>query len=184
MSLFENFNLTELSFRKPPDNNSLTTFKELKELKNLKLDPSFVKNKDEVVENFQLITEKGNEMFPSEEITNLLNESAEVIISLKNHFNRPRPNQLAKVLGVDMEIVDLKSAKTPSYPSGHSAQAKLLANVLSDKYPKLRYEYQKEADDISDSRNIGGLHFKTDSDFGKELGERMYEHLKDNRYGL
>ena len=33
-----------------------------------------------------------------------------------------------------METVELASMKTPSYPSGHSAQGVLIGNYLSDKY--------------------------------------------------
>ena len=98
--------------------------------------------------------------------------------------DRPRPKELAKSLGVNMENVELKSMKTPSYPSGHSAQYKLIANVLSDTYPELRFQYQKEADDISDSRNIGRAHYKSDSLFGKEIGDRMYRYLKNSGYAL
>ncbi len=83
-----------------------------------------------------------------------------------------------------MENVELKSMKTPSYPSGHSAQSKLFANILSDKFPELRFQYQKEADEISDSRNIGKAHYMSDSNFGKELGDRMYRHLKQKGYAV
>lgn len=83
-----------------------------------------------------------------------------------------------------MENVDLPSMKTPSYPSGHSAQSKLIANVLSDKYPELRDKYQNEANQISDSRNVGRAHFKSDSTFGKEVGDKLYEHLKEKNYGV
>ena len=83
-----------------------------------------------------------------------------------------------------MENVELKSMKTPSYPSGHSAQSKLIAKVLTDKYPQLREQYNKEAEDISNSRNIGRAHYRSDSKFGQEVGERMYEYLKNNKYAL
>ena len=55
MNLFENFDVTDLTFRKPPANDSLTTFKELQELNNLKLDKDFVVQKDNIIDNFEKI---------------------------------------------------------------------------------------------------------------------------------
>ena len=69
------------------------------------------------------------------------------------------------------------------YP--HSAQSKLIANVLSDTYPELRFQYQKEADDISDSRNIGRAHYKSDSLFiliYTVLKHRFYHLVKDGKF--
>tara|TARA_B100001059_G_scaffold103707_1_gene103562 strand:+ start:1460 stop:2014 length:555 start_codon:yes stop_codon:yes gene_type:complete len=184
MNLFENFDVTDLTFRKPPANDSLTTFKELQELNNLKLDKDFVVQKDNIIDNFEKINSAAGVNFPKNEINKLQNDSSKVIKDLKNYFNRPRPKELANTLGVSMENVDLKSMKTPSYPSGHSAQSKLIAKVLGDKYPQLKQEYNKEAENISNSRNVGRAHYKSDSKFGQEVGERMYEYLKNNKYAI
>lgn len=184
MNLFENFDVTDLTFRKPPADNSLTTFKELQELNNLKLDKDFVVEKDNIIDNFEKINSAAGVNFPKNEINKLQNDSSKVIKDLKNYFNRPRPKELANTLGVSMENVDLKSMKTPSYPSGHSAQSKLIAKVLGDKYPQLKQEYNKEAENISNSRNVGRAHYKSDSKFGQEVGERMYEYLKNNKYAI
>jgi len=184
MNLFENFDTTELTLRNPPANDSLQTYKELQELNTIKPDKNFVVEKDDIIESFKKINEEAGFDFPKKDITKLQNDSSSVIKGLKNYFNRPRPKELAKSLGVNMENIELKSMKTPSYPSGHSAQSKLIANVLSDTYPELRFQYQKEADDISDSRNIGRAHYKSDSLFGKEIGDRMYRYLKNTGYAL
>jgi len=184
MNLFKDFDTSSLTLHKPPANDSLQTFKELQELKNLKTDKNFVIEKDDMIKSFKNINDEAGLDFPTKEITKLQNDSSEVIKSLKNYFNRPRPKELANSLGIKMENVELKSMKTPSYPSGHSAQSKLFANVLSDKFPELRFQYQKEADEISDSRNIGKAHYMSDSNFGKELGDRMYRHLKQKGYAV
>ena len=141
MNLFENFDVTGLTFRKPPADNSLTTFKELQELNNLKLDKDFVVQKDNIIDNFEKINSAAGLDFPKNEITKLQNDSTSVI---KN----------------------------------------LIAKVLTDKYPQLREQYNKEAEDISNSRNIGRAHYRSDSKFGQEVGERMYEYLKNNKYAL
>ena len=87
-------------------------------------------------------------------------------------------------MGMKLDNVQLNSMKTPSYPSGHSAQSKLIANVLSDKYPELKEQYQNEAKQISDSRNVGRAHYKSDSTFGTRIGDDMYNYLKQNNYGV
>ena len=184
MNLFEDFDTTQLSLRRPPANDSLQTFKELQELGTLNVDPNFVQDKDDIIGSFENINKTSGLPFPKNEISKLQDDSSVVIKQLKNYFNRPRPKDIAKQLGVSMENVDLPSMKTPSYPSGHSAQSKLIANVLSDKYPELRDKYQNEANQISDSRNVGRAHFKSDSTFGKELGDKLYEHLKEKNYGV
>ena len=70
--------------------------------------------------------------------------------------------------------------KTPSYPSGHSTQGYLVAEVLKDKYPNKSKQLDKKAKDISDSRNIARAHYKSDSDMGRKLGLDMAKYLKDN----
>ncbi len=184
MNLFENFDTTELTLRNPPADDSLQTFKELQDLNNIELNKNFVVQKDDIISNFENINKQAGLNFPREDVQKLQDDSSEVIKCLKNYFNRPRPKTVAKNLGMNMENVELKSMKTPSYPSGHSAQSKLIANMLSDEFPQLKFQYQKEANDISDSRNIGRAHFKSDSDFGKEVGDRMYQYLKTNGYAF
>ena len=35
------------------------------------------------------------------------------------------------------------------------------------------------ANNIADSRNIAHAHYKSDSEFGKKLGKKMYNHIKN-----
>ena len=78
-----------------------------------------------------------------------------------------------------MEDVEMASMKTPSYPSGHSAQAYLIGMALSDKYPSKRKKLMKTAKDISKSRNIAHAHYKSDSKFGEQIGKDMYNYIKE-----
>ena len=55
--------------------------------------------------------------------TTLTNLALPILLSLKRHYNRPRPGVLAKKLGLDLPLFVLKTAETPSYPSGHATQA-------------------------------------------------------------
>ena len=84
---------------------------------------------------------------------------------------------MAKVMNIPLEDHELKSMKTPSYPSGHSAQAYLVALTLSLMYPKYKKDFMQVADNISDSRNVAHAHYKSDSDFGKKLGADLALHI-------
>ena len=110
-------------------------------------------------------------------VKNLMNKSVKIITELKNFYDRPRPDVLAKKMNIKLDMMDIKSAKTPAYPSGHTAQGYLIALVLSDKHPKGKKAFMKLAKDISDSRNMAKVHYKSDSVFGKELGEALYKHI-------
>ena len=78
-----------------------------------------------------------------------------------------------------MKDIELKTMKTPSYPSGHSVQAYLMALTLGDKYPQKRNKLMKTAKDISDSRRVAHAHYKSDSLFGEQIGKDMYKHIKN-----
>ena len=86
-------------------------------------------------------------------IGDLIEESAPHIIKIKEHHNRPRPKELAKKNNIKLKDYEMDSMKTPSYPSGHSVQGILIANVLSDKYP------DKESELKQLGRNIIGHRF-------------------------
>ena len=73
----------------------------------------------------------------------------------------------------------LETAKTPSYPSGHSAQGILIGNYLADKYKD--QDFKKIGNEISDARNVARAHYKSDSDMGKKLGESMYNYIANGK---
>ena len=179
MSLFKNFNLVRFKKIKPPADKSITTYRELKQLENIKGNRAFVESKDEVFDVFKQVTDKYNIEYPGELVNNLIKDSSVIIMRLKNYFNRPRPKDLASQFNIKLDDYELNSMKTPSYPSGHSAQGILIARVLSDKYPIAAEEFLKAGKDISFSRNIAKAHYQSDSMLGEMLGNAMYKHVKD-----
>ena len=169
---FSRFNTEKFKNLKPPRDNSIETFKEINEINKLKKDDNFVVEFDDVQSVFEKIVGKDMDIGP------MVEKSVPIILKLKNYFNRPRPRALAKQYDIDLHLVELESMATPSYPSGHSTQGYLLANVLKNKYPEKSEELQKAADNISDSRNIARAHYKSDSEFGKMLGKAMADYLE------
>ena len=65
MNLFKDFDTSQLINRTPPTNNSLQTFKELKQLKSMRIDEDFVVEKDNIIKNFEKINKKFGLNFPN-----------------------------------------------------------------------------------------------------------------------
>ena len=159
---------------KPPSDNSFDTAQEIKALKKIKLNKSFVKKYDNIEASFKKTAEEnGIDNYDEKIAAKLIKESAPVILKLKKYHNRPRPYDLDSSL----KAVKMKSMNTPSYPSGHSAQGILIASVLKDKYGK-ESAFMQTAKNISDSRNMAHAHYASDSKNGKELGKQLYKHIK------
>ena len=128
--------------------------------------------------DFERIVKEAGHFYPKQWLEELIDESSDIILHIKYKFNRPRPYQLAPVLGVELRYDDTNTAKTPSFPSGHSAQATLIAYVLSELYPELRQELYQVADQVAYSRYIGGLHFSTDLEYGRIIGDWLGERTR------
>ena len=174
--LFEDFELNKYMNESPPGNSSFTTMQEIKELSRIPIDKAFVEKYDDMGEVFVNIVGY-DDLIPL-----IVNSCIEPTMKIKKHHNRPRPKDLAESFNIQLDYKFLPSMDTPSYPSGHSLQSALLANVLSDKYPKLRNELQQAARLTSYSRNVAHEHYKSDSTFGIEIANDMYEHLKEKKY--
>ena len=178
--MFKGFNIDKFKKMKPPSDNSFTTMQEVKHLKTIPLNKSAVKKFDNIESTFKNVANKNNiKDYDAKLVAKVIEESAPIILKLKKHFNRPRPKAIAKKLNIDMKDHEMQSMKTPSYPSGHSAQGVLIAKVLGDKYPKAKSAFAKTGENISYSRNVARAHYKSDSKMGEKLGNSMYKHIKN-----
>tara|TARA_R100000988_G_scaffold58812_1_gene29436 strand:+ start:32 stop:559 length:528 start_codon:yes stop_codon:yes gene_type:complete len=173
MEMLKGFPIQKYLDKKPPSENSVTTKGEVKELSKLPIREKFIKEKDDIKKSFESIVGK------DEIIQKLINESAPIIMKIKKHHDRPRPKVMAKKMKTKMEDMEMASMKTPSYPSGHSVQGVLIANVLADKYPNKKDKLKKMGRDISYSRRSARAHYKSDSLFGEQIGKDMYNYIKD-----
>ena len=176
--MFKDFDISSFKKMKPPGDNTFDTMQEIKALKKIPIRKTFVKEFDDQESAFKKTAEReGIEDYDSSIAKKLIEKSAPVILKLKKHFNRPRPKVLAKKMNIKMKDIEMASMKTPSYPSGHSAQGILIGNYLADKYKD--NDFKKIGNEISDARNVARAHYKSDSDMGKKLGEAMYNHIKN-----
>ena len=173
--LFKDFDMSKYFHKKPPANHSLKTLEELKFLRDLPEDKAFVEKHDDISAVFEEVCKEHALTFPKDLVEEMIKSCS--MLELKYHFNRPRPYQLAKYYNIKLGENILESMKTPSYPSGHSAQGILIGKVLQTKLPIKTNAFIEAGKRISYSRNIGGAHYPSDSKLGEEIGSRMYEYI-------
>jgi acid phosphatase (class A) len=83
----------------------------------------------------------------------------------KAHFNRPRPFM------VDSSLMPMVYPKpTPSYPSGHTTYAYVIAILLARMVPEKAAAIFKRAAFYGNNRVVVGAHFPTDVEAGKIAG--------------
>ena len=107
-------------------------------------------------------------------INNLNKDVNRIVHHVKFKFNRPRPAQVS-----DIKPTPNEGGYSPSYPSGHSTQATVMAGVLSKIYPEHSASFMKIADSIGQNRLRAGLHYPSDHRAGQALGMEILEGVPD-----
>ena len=94
----------------------------------------------------------------------------------KGRYRRPRP------FIRDSAITPCLARESGySYPSGHSTVARVFGLMLSDLVPASSGTFMAYADQAGLNRVIGGVHYPSDIEAGKILGDAVYKALKQNR---
>ncbi len=106
-------------------------------------------------------------------IQNLKLEILPFIKHHKEHFSTSRPFDLAEQFEIPFEYDYLETAQTPSYPSGHTAQAYYTAIKLSNTFPQLKDQLFTLAKMIEESRVDMGVHFPSDNTAGIVLAHQL-----------
>ena len=176
--LLKDFNYSKYKVKNPPKNTSMIVYNELQYLKDLPEDDTYVEEHDDIEKVFEQICKENNVEYPKDLVENLIKSAAGIILDLKYHYNRPRQFQLASHYNMKLGEHVMESMKTPSYPSGHSAQGILVGKVLQTKLPINTDAFIEAGKRISYSRNVGRAHYPSDSKLGEIIGSSMYEHIK------
>lgn len=128
----------------------------------------------------QNLGEKGADL-----VDKLLDDTLPLLIKLKFYFQRPRPYQLAEHYKLKLFPFESKSDESPSYPSGHALQSKLICYVLGNHFPEKFDYFERLAKDIEYSRLYMGIHYQSDIDYSLYISEVI---IKDKdfkaKYGL
>jgi len=112
-----------------------------------------------------------------EDLQPILRDTRIIVMRLKMKFNRPRPKDLTEYHEIKMIPEDLKTDKTPAYPSGHAFQSHIMAMALSKKYPEYEERFFNLADEVTKNRVTAGVHFPSDSKAGIMLAEEVFDKL-------
>jgi hypothetical protein len=99
-----------------------------------------------------------------------------VLFYLKDKFNRPRPYQLARELGLELYPIVRTDANSAAYPSGHS----LDFLVTFYHFGKMNSEAAEEIDEfyheIKRVRELSGVHFPSDRKVSEYLFKQLVKH--------
>ena len=174
-------NNPKLSMTPPPANDSNKTRAEIFYLLSYNdgvIDNEMVQAYDDIVKAFIPIVEKNGVQVSKDELQEILNQTSKFTLQLKYKFNRPRPYQIAEHYGIeDFKRHNLDTAKSPSYPSGHALQGRLIGLILTDKDPKHQNEYMAVSQKISDSRIMARAHYESDKVYGEKLADELYDQM-------
>ena len=171
----------KLTITPPPANDSNETRTELFKLLAYNdgvIDRKMVKEFDDMREPYMELVNKYNLDVTKDDLQQIIDEGAKFTLKIKYKFNRPRPYQIAEHYGIeDFKRHKLDSAKTPSYPSGHALQGRLIGLILTDKDPEHQNEYMAVSQRISDSRIMARAHYPSDKEYGEKLADELYEQM-------
>tara|TARA_B100000287_G_C20561970_1_gene752843 strand:+ start:539 stop:1171 length:633 start_codon:yes stop_codon:yes gene_type:complete len=165
-----------------PENSSKKTHQELRWLLNYNngnINKDVVKKGDNIEKVFEEYCNNHNLNYNKKYYKQILDESSKTILSLKYYYNRPRPHQLAEYYDIkEFKDFEMSSMKTPAYPSGHSTQGHLIAELLGKEYPNHYDKFKNLANFISKSRLMARAHYPSDCKFGEEVAQHILGKLK------
>ena len=164
----------ELSTYSFPSNSSEATKEELNEIVDA---IKTLEGKDEYIKRYQsydkslsgyfkhgLIKGGEDEKKVTELIDSIIKDTLPLLTKLKFNFQRPRPYQLAEYYKLKLFPFPTLSSDSPSFPSGHAYQSRILTEVIGNHYPKTYAFMQKVFNDICYSRLYMGVHYQSDID--------------------
>ena len=180
MQFFTHDVAEQITLPSPPTDDKAEIVK-LKKMMNARTpeDEQSVKDHDEVpFYAIKVYCEKNKLIFHKDEFNDIIEQSIPIILHFKDRFDRKRP----KDVDDSIETLNSKTNKTPSYPSGHSAQSMLVAKYVIGKFPKHEKGLIAAAKECGIGRVLAGFHYLSDHVAGKLLGEKMYSIMNKDDY--
>ena len=180
MQFFTHDVAEQITLPSPPIDDKAEILK-LKKMMNARTpeDEQSVKDHDEVpFYAIKVYCEKNKLIFHKDEFNDIIEQSIPIILHFKDRFDRKRP----KDVDDSIETLNSKTNKTPSYPSGHSAQSMLVAKYVIGKFPKHEKGLLEAAKECGIGRVLAGFHYLSDHVAGNLLGEKMYSIMNKDDY--
>jgi acid phosphatase (class A) len=101
---------------------------------------------------------------------------AAVVEKAKIYWKQDRPYL------VDERVKSLiKSHSNYAYPSGHTADSYVIANILTILFPKESTKFYVKAEEIAQHRVLVGMHFQRDLNGGRQLSKLVMDSLMKNK---
>ena len=101
-----------------------------------------------------------------------------IVDHLKYFYNRARPFQIAPYYDMYINRIITSSHHTASYPSGHTMYAALASNMLSEKYPKYKKDFENIVSLCAEARILQGVHFPSDNEAAIKIVNKIYPNIK------
>ena len=101
-----------------------------------------------------------------------------IVDHLKYFYNRARPFQIAPYYDMYINRIITSSHHTASYPSGHTMYAALTSNMLSEKYPKYKKDFENIVSLCAEARILQGVHFPSDNEAAIKIVNKIYPNIK------
>ena len=182
-SILDEDDVAKIELDSPPKNDSEAEQKEIEELKKLQKflnDEALVdaiQDQDDSLESPFARYMRDNDLDVDREYLAKLNKDVSTIVhKFKFLFNRPRPHQIS-----DIEEFENTAGKSPSYPSGHSTNAAVMAELFASMFPEHADEFKKIGTQIGINRVIAGLHYPTDHMAGLQLAKQIIPLVVDKK---
>lgn len=170
-------NLTNISNINCPNENDIVHKEDMSEVircyQNPILPQGFLKTSDDSVKKIFKNFLKNNDLdYSLAGIKDVLKDVGTIIHKEKQKHKRQRPKHFLKK--INKKFKKIKDMKSFSFPSGHTAEAYFVANVLKKEFPKFKNDFEEIARLIGQSRIENAVHFPSDVLAGRFLGELLY----------
>ena len=170
--------LSRLESQTPP--NEAKTLQELNQLKSIMANATdemlrFALNA-EVDESSMYQKFMMNELklhVPNDFMTKLLDQIEPIMMYLKKHFNRARPEQFASANNIPFQVSITHTALHPAYPSGHALDSFVMEYVMKQLAPNDIEKIENFTEQMRQSRENVGLHYPSDSVFSNQIADEI-----------
>ena len=116
--------------------------------------------------------------FHKDEFKDVIQQATDTINYFKDKYDRKRPIEVDKTLDTSPS----KTNKTPSYPSGHAVQSRIVAKYVGGKFPEHEVSLIEAGNECGYGRVLAGFHYPSDYEVGNLLGDKMYELMNKDDY--